>query len=143
MNTVGAIVAWSGSPIQGLAGADLTEWADTMAAQFAPVQMHAVGFAIIGALFGVGLGHGIGARPTDTSILGNLIATLGVIAILMGLLFVILPIFITLTVADAFLYLVLFNGLILSCYGIRAGMIHFRGDSPSEIEESTAEELVV
>ena len=134
MNTVGFIVAWSGSPIQGLAGADLTEWADTMAAFFAPYQMHAAGFAMLGALFGIGWGYGIGSRPDDTSKLGNLIATFGVIAIVAGLLLTMLPSFLALTNDVAFLYLVMFNGLVLLCYGIRFMLIEIRGDSPREEE---------
>ncbi len=143
MNTVGFIVAWSGSPIHGLAGADLTEWTDTMAALFAPVQIQAAGLAMMGALFGVGWGYGIGSRPDDTSKLGNLIATLGVSAIVMGLLFIMLPSFVTLAATDALWYLAVVNGLILLSYGIRVAMNHFRGDSPSESEESTVEELIV
>ena len=143
MNTVGFIVAWSGSSVQGLAGADFTEWVDTMAALFAPVQIQAAGFAMLGALFGIGWGYGIGARPDDTSKLGNLIATLGVIAIVMGLLFMLLPGFITLAVADALWYLVLFNGLILLCYGIGAVMNQRRDDSSSEYVKSAVEELIV
>ncbi len=142
MNTVGFIAAWSGSSIQGLAGADLIEWADTITVLFAPVQMQAAGLAVMGALFGIGWGFGIGSRPDDTSKLGNIIATLGVIAIVMGLLFMMLPGFVTLTTADAFGYLVAFNVLILLCYGIRAMMIHFRKDSPSESEERVVEELI-
>ncbi|TFH05841.1 MAG: hypothetical protein E4H14_11930 [Candidatus Thorarchaeota archaeon] len=143
MNTVGFIVTWSGSSIQGLAGADLTEWADTIAALFAPVQMQAAGFAMMGALFGVGWGYGIGARPDDTSKLGNLIATLGVTAILMGLLFMLLPSFITYTYDVAFMYLLLFNGLILLCYGIGAVMNQRQDDSSSEYVKSAVEELIV
>ncbi len=86
MNTVGYIVAWSGSPVQGLTGTDLTDWTGTLAALFAPYQMQAVGLAVMGALFGIGWGYGIGARPEDNSLLGNLITTLGVIAIFVGLL---------------------------------------------------------
>lgn len=143
MNTVGFVVAWSGSSIHGLTGSNLIEWADTLTAQFAPVQMHAAGLAVMGALFGIGCGYGIGTRPDDTSILGNTIGTLGVIAIFMGLLFMILPSFVTLPTADAFGYLVTFNVLVLLCYGIGAMQIHFRKDSPSESEESTVEELIV
>lgn len=142
MNTVGFIVVWSGSPIQGLAGADLIEWADTIAALFAPVQMEAAWLAMMGAIFGIGWGFGIGSRPDDTSLLGNIIATLGVIAIFMGLLFMMLPSFVTLATADAFAYLMTFNVLILLCYGIGAMMIHFRKDSPSESEERVVEELI-
>ncbi|MFW9843724.1 MAG: hypothetical protein ACFFEV_04045 [Candidatus Thorarchaeota archaeon] len=143
MNTVGFIVAWSGSSIQGLAGADLIEWTDTMATAFAGVQTQAAGFAVMGSLFGMGLGYGIASRPDDTSLLGNVIATLGIIAIVMGLLFMMLPSFITLPTADAFGYLLTFNVLILLCYGIGAMMIHFRKDTPSESKESTVEELIV
>ena len=143
MNAVGFIVAWSGSSIQGLAGADLIEWAATLAAQFGLAQMQAAGLAVMGALIGIGWGFGIGSRPDDTSKLGNTIATLGVIAIFMGLLFMMLPSFVTLSTADAFGYLVTFNVLILLCYGIGAMMIHFRKDSPSESEESKVEELIV
>jgi len=143
MNTVGFVVAWSGSSVQGLTGNNLIEWTDTLTAQFAPVQMHAVGLAVMGALFGIGLGSGIGSRPDDTSILGNIIGTLGVIAIFMGLLFMILPSFVTLPTVDAFGYLVTFNVLVLLCYGLGGMLIYFRKDSSSESEERVVEELIV
>jgi hypothetical protein len=142
MNTVGYLIAWSGAPIQGLAGADLTEWTSSLAALFAPYQMQAAGFAIMGALFGIGWGYGIGARPEDNSLLGNLLTTLGVIAIFMGLLFTILQTFVALAVADAFWYLVLFNGLILLCYGIGAAVNHYREDSSEVVLESIEDEVV-
>ncbi len=142
MNTVGFVAAWSGSPIQGLVGADLTEWSDTIAAIFAPYQMLAAGFAMIGALFGMGWGYGIGSRPDDTSLFGNTIATSAVLAILGGFILSILPIFIALSSYDAFLYLLLFNGLILACYGIAAVANHERADSPTESEERVVEELI-
>jgi len=143
MNAVGSLVAWSGSSIQGLAGADLTEWVDSIAAIFAPLQMQATGFALMGALFGIGFGYGVGSQPEDTSKLGNLIATLGVIAVVMGLMFMLLPSFVNLAAADAFLYLAMINGLIVLGYGIRFIVTHMRGDSPSEYEPSAVEELIV
>lgn len=143
MNTVGYVVAWSGSPIQGLAGTDLLDWETALIALYAPSQMHAAGFAMIGALLGIGLGYGIGARPEDTSRLGNLIATFGVIAIVAGLLFMFLPSFITLSSDTAFLYLLLLNGLLVLGYGIRYVVNQMRGDSPPEYEPSQPEELIV
>ena len=143
MNTVGFVVAWSGSSIQGLTGSNLIEWADTLTAEFAPVQMHAAGLAVMGVLFGIGLGYGIGTRPDDTSILGNTIGTLGVIAIFMGFLFMILPSFVSLPTANADGYLVTSIILVLLCYGIGALLIHVRKDSPSESEERVVEELIV
>jgi hypothetical protein len=142
MNAVGSLVAWSGSPIQSLAGADLTEWVNTIATTFAPFQMQAAGFALMGALFGIGLGYGIGSRPDDTSKLGNLIATLGVIAVVMGVMFMLLPSFIAYTYDVAFMYLMLLNGLILGCYGLGVFVNRSRMNSPSEFEPSTVEELI-
>ena len=143
MNTVGYAAAWSGSPIQGLGGADLTEWNNTLAAFFAPYQMQAAGFAMMGAIFGIGWGYGIGARPDDTSLLGNIIATLGVIAILAGMTLSILPAFISLLWDTAFLYLVLINGLILLCYGIASTVNQLRVASPPEPEVTEKDELMV
>jgi len=142
MNAVGYFVAWSGSPIQGLVGADLTEWSYTIAANFAPYQMQATGFALIGALFGIGWGYGIGSRPDDTSLTGNIIATLAVIAILGGFILTMLPGIITLSYDTAFLYLLLFNGFILACYGIASFVNRSRVDSLSEYEPSRPEELI-
>jgi len=142
MNSVGSLVAWSGSPIQGLAGADLTEWVDTITTTFTPFQMQAAGLAMMGALFGIGLGYGIGSQPDDTSKLGNLIATLGVIAVVMGLMFMLLPSFVTYTYDVAFMYLLLLNGLILGCYGLAVLIRHSRKNSPSEFEPSIVEELI-
>jgi len=143
MNTVGYIVAWSGSSIHGLTGSDLLEWTDTMVAFFAPYQMQAAGFAMMGVLFGIGWGFGIGARPDDTSVIGNLITTLGVVAIVVGLLLMMMPGFLTLSYDTAFLYLLLFNGLIVLCYGIGFMVKQTHGDSPSEFEPSQPEELIV
>jgi len=142
MNGVGSLVAWSGSPIQGLAGADLTEWVNTITTTFAPLQMQAAGFALMGALFGIGLGYGIGSRPDDASKLGNLIATLGVIAIVMGVMFMLLPSFIVYTYDVAFMYLILLNGLIIGCYGLGVFVNRSRKNSPSEFEPSIVEELI-
>lgn len=139
MNTVGFLVAWSGSTVHGLTGADLTEWTGTIATEFAPLQMQAAGFAMMGVLFGIGWGYGIGARPADTSIVGNLITTLGVIAIVMGLQFMLLPSFITIAYDTAFLYLLLFNGLIVLGYGIMFVANQMRRDSPPKEEISERE----
>lgn len=149
MNTVGYIVAWSGSTIHGLTGADLLEWTSTMATSYAPYQMQAAGFAMMGVLFGIGWGYGIGARPADTSIVGNLIATLGVIAIVLGLMFMLLPSFITIAYDTAFIYLLLLNGLIVLGYGIMIVANQMKGDSPDSpsVEETSEregpEELIV
>ncbi|MHA1289819.1 MAG: hypothetical protein ACTSPB_20760 [Candidatus Thorarchaeota archaeon] len=145
MNTVGYIVAWSGSTIHGLTGTDLLEWTDAMATSYAPYQMQAAGFAMMGVLFGIGWGYGIGARPDDTSLVGNLITTLGVIAIVMGLLFMLLPSFVTYAYDTAFLYLLLLNGLIVLGYGMMFMAGQMRGgspDSPTEYEPSKPEELI-
>ena len=142
MNTVGYIIAWSGSPIQGLTGTDLTEWTGTLAALFAPYQMQAAKLALIGSLFGIGWGIGIGARPEDNSLLGNLLTTLGVIAIFMGLLFTILQTFVSLPYAVADLYLNLFIGLVLLCYGIGGVLNHYREDTVEAVLESIEDELV-
>jgi len=139
MNTVGSIVAWSGSAIHGLTGADLLEWTSTLAASYAPYQMQAAGFAMMGVLFGIGWGYGIGARTDDTSLVGTLIATLGVIAIVMGLLFMLLPSFITIAYDTAFLYLLLLNGLIVLGYGIKFIANEMRY-APSESEIPVVEE---
>jgi hypothetical protein len=143
MNTVGYIVAWSGSPIHGLVGTDLTDWADTMAAFFAPNQMLSIGFAMMGALFGVGWGYGIGSRPDDTSIIGNLIATLGVVAILCGLLLTILQSLLVLSAVVAFQYILLANATILELYGIGLILKLWKAESPSDAVESKTDELVV
>ncbi|MHA1864127.1 MAG: hypothetical protein ACTSWA_10200 [Candidatus Thorarchaeota archaeon] len=145
MNAVGYFAAWSGSPIQGLVGADLTEWSGTIAAFFAPYQMQSAGFALMGALFGIGWGYGIGSRPDDTSLTGNIIAISSVIAFLGGFILTMLPGFITLSYDIAFLYLLLFNGLILACYGIGFVVNQMRDDapdSPREYEPSKPEELI-
>ncbi|MBE0526718.1 hypothetical protein E4H12_08255 [Candidatus Thorarchaeota archaeon] len=143
MNLVGYVVIWTGSPIQGLAGTDLLDWETTLVALYAPYQMHAAGFALVGALLGIGLGYGIGERPEDTSRLGNLIATFGVIAIVAGLLFMFLPSFITLPSDTAFLYLLLLNGLLVLGYGIRYLVNRPRGESPPEYTSSQPEELIM
>ncbi|MGY5858505.1 MAG: hypothetical protein RTU63_03985 [Candidatus Thorarchaeota archaeon] len=140
MNTVGYIVAMSGSSIHSLAGTDLLEWTETIALFFAPYQMHAAGFAMIGVLFGLGWGHGIGSRPADTSLVGNLIATLGIVAIVAGFLLTLSPGFLVLPYDTAFLYLLLVNGLIVLGYGIRFVANQMKGDSPdSPPEEETSE----
>ena len=128
MNVFGTFVAWAGSPMFGLEGADLTAWTETIAAVFATYQMEAAGFAMIGALFGLGWGRAIGARPDDTSLLGNLIATVGVLAILTGMEVSILQSFITFSNETAFLYLVLVNGLIVLGYGIMYIINEMRDD---------------
>ena len=142
MNAVGYVAAWAGSPLLGLQGADLTEWSDTIAAFFAPYQMQAAGFAMMGALFGIGWGYGIGARPDDTSVVGNIIATSAIIAMFGGFLLTMLPGVLTLSTDVAFLYLGLFNGLILLCYGIAYVVNQRRVDSPTESEESEVEVIV-
>ncbi len=143
MNAVGYVAAWTGSPFQGLQGADLIEWSDTIAAVFAPYQMQAAGFAMMGALFGIGWGYGIGGRPDDTYVVGNFIATLSVFTIFGGLLLTMLPGLLTLSYDTAFQYLLLFNGFILLCYGIAAFVDQSRDDSPSESVGSDVEELIV
>ena len=143
MTTTGFIVEWSGSAIQGLTGADLVEWTDTIASTFPYFQMHAAGFAMMGSLLGIGLGYGIASHPDDTSLLGNLIAILGVAVIVTGLMCMLLPSFITLADADAFLYLVMINGVIVLGYGIRSLVNQMRGDSTSEHAQSAADELIV
>ena len=141
MNVVGYIVAWSGSTVHSLTGADLLEWTDTMAANFAPYQMHAAGFAMIGVLFGLGWGYGIGSRPADTAIIGNLIATLGVIAIVIGLILTIIPGFLAMPYDTAFLYILLFNGLLVIGYGMMFVVNQMKGDTSTETEIPTVEEL--
>lgn len=143
MNAVGYVAAWSGSPLQGLQGADLIEWSDTIAEFFAPYQMQAAGFAMMGALFGIGWGYGIGARTDDTSVKGNFVATLAIIAMFGGFLLTMLPGVLTLSADIAFLYLALFNTLILLCYGLGFVVNQWRVDSPSESEGSDVEELIV
>ncbi len=142
MNAVGYVAAWAGSPFQGLQGADLIEWSDTIAAVFAPYQMQAAGFAMMGALFGIGWGYGIGGRTDDTFVVGNLIATLSVFAIFGGLMLTMLPGLLTLSYDTAFLYLGLFNVLILLCYGI-AYVVNPRRVDPPVREGSEVEELIV
>lgn len=105
--------------------------------------MQAAGFAMMGAIFGIGWGYGIGTRPDDTSLLGNIIATLGVIAILAGMTLSILPAFISLSWDTAFLYLVLINGLILLCYGIASTVNQLRVASPPEPEVIEKDELML
>ncbi len=143
MNAVGYVAAWAGSPFQGLQGAELIEWSDTIAAVFAPYQMQAAGFAMMGALFGIGWGYGIGGRTDDTFVVGNLIATLSVFAIFGGLMLTMLPGLLTLSYDTAFLYLGLFNVLILLCYGIAYVVNQRRVDPPMESEGSEVEELIV
>ena len=118
MNIIGYLVALSGSLFYGLSGADLIEWGDTITAVFAPYQMQAVGFALLGVLLGIGWGYGIGARPDDTSLIGNLVATIGLLAIVGGLICTTLTSFLLLTYDTAFLYLVILNGLVLIGYAI-------------------------
>ena len=142
MNAVGYVAAWAGSPFQGLQGADLIEWSDTIAAVFAPYQMQAAGFAMMGTLFGIGWGYGIGARTDDTSVVGNIIATSAIIAMFGGFLLTMLPGVLTLSTDVAFLYLGLFNGFILLCYGIAYVVNQRRVDSPTESEESEVEVIV-
>ena len=143
MNAVGHITVWNGSSLLGLQGADLTEWSDTIAAIYAPYQMQAAGFAMMGTLFGIGWGHGIGARPDDTSVVGNIVATSAIIAMFGGFLLTMLPGLLTLSYDTAFLYLGLFNVLILLCYGIAYVVNQTRVDSPAESESSEVEELIV
>lgn len=118
MNIIGYVVASSGPLLYGLTGTDLTEWADTIAVTFAPYQMHAAGFALVGVLLGIGWGYGIGSRPDDTSIFGNLIATVGLLAIVGGLICTTLTSFLLLSYDTAFLYLAILNGLIILGYAI-------------------------
>ncbi|MCK4568533.1 MAG: hypothetical protein KAU48_14595, partial [Candidatus Thorarchaeota archaeon] len=139
MNAVGYITVWNGSSLLGLQGADLTEWSDTIAAIYAPYQMQAAGFAMMGTLLGIGWGHGIGVRPDDTSLLGNIIATLAIIAMFGGFLLTMLPGVLTLSYDTAFLYLGLFNVLILLYYGIAYVVNQARVDVPIEGEESEVE----
>ncbi|MGY5871270.1 MAG: hypothetical protein RTV72_03405 [Candidatus Thorarchaeota archaeon] len=143
MNAIGFLTAWAGSPIHGLAGADLIEWTDTITANFAPYQMHAAGFALFGALLGIGWGYGIGGRPDDTSKLGNLIATLGAIAIIAGLLLTLMPSIISLSDTLAFLYLVMFNGLVVLCYGIIYLGIRWGYDTPRTLIAIALSELLL
>lgn len=143
MNAIGFVAVWSGSPCFGLQGADLTEWTVSLNTLFAQYQMHAVGIAMIGALFGIGWGYGVGAKPDDTSLLGNLIATIGVVAILIGMELTFLQTFVTYTNDVAFLYLFLVNGLILLGYGIMFVVNQRRMDSSNEYEPSKPEELIV
>jgi len=143
MNAVGYVTIWNGSSLLGLQGADLTEWSDTIAAFYAPYQMQAAGFAMMGALFGIGWGYGIGARPDDTSVVGNIIATSAIIAMFGGFLLMMLPGVLTLSYDTAFLYLGLFNGLIALCYGIAYVANQARIDPPMESEGSEVEELIV
>ncbi len=143
MNVVGYVAAWAGSPFQGLHGADLIEWSDTIAAVFAPYQMQAAGFAMMGALFGIGWGYGIGARPADIFVVGNFIATSAILAMLGGFLLIMLPGFLTLSAGIAFLYLALLNVLILLCYGLAYVLNPMSVDVPIESEGSDVEELIV
>ncbi len=143
MNAVGYITVWNGSSLLGLQGADLTEWSDTIAAIYAPYQMQAAGFAMMGTLLGIGWGHGIGVRPDDTSVVGNIIATSAIIVMFGGFLLTMLPGIFTLSYDTAFLYLGLFNVLILLCYGIAYVVNQRRVDPPMESEGSEVEELIV
>lgn len=143
MNAVGYITVWNGSSLLGLQGADLTEWGVTIAAVYAPYQMQAAGFAMMGTLFGIGWGYGIGARPDDTSVVGNIVATSAIIAMFGGFLLTMLPGVLTLSYDTAFLYLLLFNGLIALCYGIGYVVNQSRVDPPPESEGSNVEELIV
>jgi len=142
MNAIGYITVWNGSSLLGLQGADLTEWSDTIAAVYAPYQMQAAGFAMMGTLFGIGWGSGIGARPDDTSVVGNIVATSAIIVLFGGFLLTMLPGLLTLSYDTAFLYLLLFNGLIVLCYGIAYVVNESRVDSPTESEESEVEVIV-
>ena len=140
MNFIGQIVALSGSLVYGLTGADLTEWGDTIATIYTPYQMHAAGFALLGVLLGIGWGYGIGGRPEDTSVIGNLIATVGLLAIVGGLICTTLTSFLVLAYETAFLYLAILNGLILVGYAIGFMMNQRRGRSfdipvSSDVEE--------
>lgn len=143
MNAVGYITVWNGSSLLGLQGADLIEWSDTIAAIYALYQMQAAGFAMMGTLLGIGWGHGIGSRPDDTSLLGNITATLAIIAMFGGFLLTMLPGVLTLSTDVVFLYLGLFNVLILLCYGIAYVVNPRRVDSPTESGEPEVEELIV
>ena len=143
MNAVGYITVWNGSSLLGLQGADLIEWSDTIAAAYAPYQMQAAGFAMMGTLFGIGWGYGIGGRTDDTSVVGNIVATSAIIALFGGFLLTMLPGLLTLSYDTAFLYLLLFNGLIALCYGIGYVVNQSRVDSPPESGVSNVEELIV
>ena len=139
MNLIGSVLIWSGTPIQGLTGPDLSDWSATIITTFSPYHMQTIGFSIIGALFGVGWGYAIGARPDDTSIFGNLVATLGAISVFCGMLFIVLQSFILLSDFVAIVYLSMFSGLIIIGYALAAVVNIRREDS----QVATTEELVV
>ncbi len=139
MNIIGQLVTWSGSLLYGLTGTDLTDWADTITVAFAPYQMHAAGFALLGVLLGIGWGYGIGARPDDTSVLGNLIATGGLLAIVGGLICTTLTSFLILAYETAFVYLAILNGLIILGYAIGFTVNQRRESSIIPIDVSPSE----
>jgi len=142
MNLIGQMVALSGSLIHGLAGTDLVEWGDSIASAFTPYQMHAAGFALLGVLLGIGWGYGIGARPDDTSVLGNLIATGGLLAIVGGLICTTLTSFLVLAYETAFLYLAILNGLVVMGYAIGFLVNQRREDSQATEILIEVEELI-
>ncbi len=136
MNAVGYFVALSGTPFHGLLGSDLIEWRSNTSLVFTRYQVHAVGFAMVGSWFGLGWGYGI--RPDETSLFGNIIATLGVFALLGGLLLMIMPQFLSLPPS----YLTVINGIFVLCYVIALRFTKTSTDSSLEPENSEKEEPI-
>jgi hypothetical protein len=91
---------------------------------------------MVGSWFGIGWGYGI--RPDETSLFGNIIATLGVFALLGGLLLMIMPTFLYLSPS----YLSVINGIFVLCYVIALRFTKIDTDSLLEPGNSEKDELI-